>query len=116
VKHVPAPRLFEEGACSVAAAQGAQRLPLFEAGQRLRGQNWREAFASDPEAAYALAHACVERLEAANGPQLVARVLARAAADGLAGAVERALIAETGHTLEGLWDVVTADIGAGGSS
>jgi hypothetical protein len=89
------PRFFEEGVCSVVAAQDEARAPL----ETLRGTPMSDALAAqafrdDPARAYAAAHH-----------------LMAAARAGAPGCVERALDAELGQPASALWDAAVARAG-----
>lgn len=101
------PRFFTEGACSVVADQ--ERLPPDEVVTRATGELplTIDAFARDPEGAYAASTAVARLLVEEHGPLVFTRILSAAAQDGAAGCVERALLKRSGdRDVPALWQRV----------
>jgi hypothetical protein len=99
------PRFFEEGACSVVAAQGPARLSLDEVRARAAHDTPPldpDSFTRDPQLAYAAAHHLMHAL-VEHDPHAFRRILDRAVDDGAAGCVERAIEAETARSVADLW-------------
>ena len=109
-------RFFFEGACSVVAGQGDERLPLVDVVTRARLDPIAAShpfdaalFHDNPALAYAIAHHAMAWVVAhadTDAPHVFARVIRAAADDGAPGCVERALAKETGLDVDALWRAV----------
>lgn len=105
------PRFFDEGTCSIVAGQIRPDLMTIAF---VAPPNPLEPglFIADPEIAYAAAHHAIAFLDGTLAPGWLDEVLARAAADGAPGAVERALLAVSGYDSASLWRAVVAKLAA----